>query len=125
MPLTLHSQQVHVPEIPNHRSVDIAAKINAAIELEVSRRLQERIKAAAAAQITQISRGAATGFGALFPPPPAVPLNDSSNSLRAKLIQMQQHKEHMQLLAMAGLVPVPSQGLGVMPKTNIQGAKTA
>ena len=121
-------QHVNVPELPRTHSLDVAAKINAAIELEVSRRLQERIKAAAA-QMSQISRASAGGLGALFSAqPPTIPLNNNdaaSSSLRAKLIQMQQQKEQLQILAMTGMIPIPSQGLGEMPRTNIQGAKTA
>mmetsp|Transcript_14932 Transcript_14932/g.28017 ORF Transcript_14932/g.28017 Transcript_14932/m.28017 type:complete len:422 (+) Transcript_14932:176-1441(+) len=112
-----------MPELPSQSSL-VAAKINAAIELEVSRRLQERIKAAAA-QMSQMTGGHAA-LSALLPQHPTIPpLNDSSTSLRAKLIQMQQQKERMQILAMTGMIPMPSQGLEEMPKTNIQGAKTA
>jgi hypothetical protein len=118
------TQHVNVPELPRNHSLNVAAKINAAIELEVSRRLQERIKAAAA-QMSQISRASAGGLGALFSAQPrTIPLNNH-DSLRAKLIQMQKQKEQLQILAMTGMVPIPSHGLGEMPRTNIQGAKTA
>ena len=123
-------QQMGLP-MPGQDAV-VAAKINAAIELEVARRLQERIAAA-----TQMSRVPNTpaALNSLMPrvPLPAVqrpvPANaaapSSHESLRLKLIQMQQQKEQMQYLAMTGAVSMPSQGLEEMPKTNIQGAKTA
>jgi hypothetical protein len=127
-------QQQLTPMINLPEDAIVAAKIHAAIELEVSRRLQDRIQAAAA-QMSQISRGASSLNG-LFPLPPQVPLqrmgipvgdvaSASTASLRAKLMQMQQQKELMQYLAVTGMVPMPSQGLGEMPQTNIQGAKTA
>jgi hypothetical protein len=111
----------------------VAAEINAAIELEVSRRLQERIQHAASqfAAVRSPNVGAAT----------AVPsasstgvsnsnmssLNDSSAALRAKLMQLRQQKEHMELLSMAGGfgIPMPSRGLPPAQAKNVQGAKTA
>lgn len=99
-----------------------AANLNAAIEVEVSRRLEERIKAA----IAQMSRTSAAGLGCLYQPPSSqMALNDNPFALRVKLMQMQQRKEQLQYLAMTGTLPVAAQGLGELPKTNIQGAKTA
>jgi HSF-type DNA-binding len=122
-------------------SIFAAAKLNAAIEMEVSRRLQERITEAAA----RMSRAGVLGNLLQTPAQPhpssssaaqqmAAALNGGvgggasatpSAALRAKLMQMQQQKEQLQYLAMIGALPTPGQGLGELPKTNIQGAKTA
>ncbi|KAL3920748.1 MAG: hypothetical protein SGARI_006867 [Bacillariaceae sp.] len=98
----------------------------------VARRLQERI--AAASQMSHVPSTPAA-LNCLMPRVPAsvqrpVPINaaaapSSHESLRMKLIQMQQQKEQMQYLAMTGAVRMPSQGLEELPKTNIQSAKTA
>lgn len=124
----------NMADMSNSQDSLVAAKINAAIEMEVSRRLQERIKVAAA-HMTHVPRGhaALNNFLPLTSPkatvqrtlPVADVVSATTASLRAKLAQMQQQKERMQYLAMTGMIPVPSQGLGEMPKTNIQGAKTA
>lgn len=126
----------NLPDMSTSQNSLVAAKINAAIEMEVSRRLQERISVAAAqmSQIAQISRGT-SAFSNLLPLTSQTPVqrslrigdtgSASTASLRAKLVQMQRQKEQMQYLAMTGTIPISSQGLGEMPKTNIQGAKTA
>jgi hypothetical protein len=107
--------------VPTPESI-VAAEINAAIEMEVSRRLQQRISAAAA----HMSRANVARMGSMLQPPSAMnALNDSASALRNKLMQMQQQKEQMQYLYMTGSLPVPAQGLGELPRTNIQGAKTA
>ncbi|KAL3906275.1 MAG: hypothetical protein SGILL_009336 [Bacillariaceae sp.] len=122
---------LNIPEVSAQSA--LAAKINAAIELEVSRRLQQRITAAAA-QMSQMPQGPAALNNLLPTPPqpairrPVAALDDatsSSESLRIKLLQMQQQKEQMQYLAMTGAVRMPAPGLEELPKTNIQGAKTA
>ncbi|KAG7341948.1 HSF-type DNA-binding protein [Nitzschia inconspicua] len=123
----------NLSEISSSQKSFAVAKLNAAIELEVSRRLQERIKAAAA-EMSRISRGPAALTNLLplashAPLQRALPMGDTESavtaSLRAKLAQMQRHKEQMQYLAMTGMIPIASQGLGELPQTNIQGAKTA
>jgi Trp operon repressor len=126
-----YEQEHLAPLINLPENALVAAKINAAIELEVSRRLQDRINAAAA----QMTRGSNALNGLLQLPSQAsmqrtaIPVSDitsaSTTWLRAKLEQMRQQKELMQYLAVTGKVPMSSQGLGEMPHTNIQGAKTA
>jgi hypothetical protein len=121
---------LNLPETPSQSAL-VAAKMNAAIELEVSRLLRERI-AAATSHMSQIPPGPAALNGLLSRAPvpmqrpvPITVVPSTQESLRLKLMQMQQQKEQMQYLAMTGALRLPSQGLEEMPKTNIQGAKTA
>jgi hypothetical protein len=114
----LQQQQLKAPEL------GAAERLNAAIEAEVTRRLKERIQHAA------MSRHAlAVMQQQLNPPTPArQQWNLAAGSLQARLIQMQQQKQQLGLdpscVAFTGLRRQP-KGLGELPHTNIQGAKTA
>ena len=115
-----------VAQLQQHLKVpglSAAEKLNAAIEMEVSRRLKERIQAVA------MSRQA---FGLLQQQlnPPAPPArsqwNLAAGSLQAHLIQIQQQKQQLEsCLAIPGQTKMDNRGLEELPKTNIQGAKTA
>jgi hypothetical protein len=117
-----------VQECNNQRSM--VETLNAAIQLECSRRLQEQFKAAV--RMSRISQEAAV-VNRLLPlsmTQPNVCFNRFSTtsttaSLRIELLQLQQQKEQMQYLSLLGMAPITSQGLDQMPMTNIQGAKTA
>lgn len=92
----------------------VATQLDAAIEAEVTRRLQERLNQAALSRMfmqQQLNT-------------PVIPLG-----LRMQLMEMQQKKLTNSLagprIALAGLPLRNSQGLGGLPRTNIQGAKTA
>jgi hypothetical protein len=105
------------PISPTQSNALVAAEINAAIELEVSRRLQERIQQAASQFV--VSRSPTIR-------PTSSADNDSSAALRAKLFQLRQQKEQLERLGMSGcFVSMPSRGLPPAQAQNIQGAKTA
>jgi hypothetical protein len=117
-----------VPEFQQQSQLDAAERLHAAIELEVTRRLQERIQAAAMSRhaLAMIQQQQSNPLSAMnhrrlnFASPAA-------SSLQAQLLRMQQEKKQRQAACMAyGNVPLRDKsGLGELPPTNIQGAKTA
>jgi hypothetical protein len=117
--LQLQQQQLNVPELSP------AEKLNAAIEMEVTRRLKERIQAAA------VSRQALALVQQHLNPPSQsrTQWNMAAGSLQAHLLQIQQQK--LQQGYEASCVPLSTgfprmeAGLEDLPRTNIQGAKTA
>jgi hypothetical protein len=117
-------QQLNAPEL------GAAERLNAAIEAEVTRRLKERIQAAA------MSRHALAVMQHQFnPPAPArQQWNLAAGGLQAQLLQMQHQKSQLNsqlgldssCLAMStGYPRMEARGLEELPRTNIQGAKTA
>jgi hypothetical protein len=119
-PLTLP-----VPEFQQQSQLDAAERLHAAIELEVNRRLQERIQAATMSRHTlalmQQQSNPLSGMNhrSLNFAPPA-------NSLQVQLLRMQHAKKQREAACLAyGNVPLRESGLGQLPTTNIQGAKTA
>lgn len=119
--------KVPLPEMQPRPQFDAAERLNAAIELEVTRRLKERIQAAA------ISRHALAMMQPIAPPTLRAPQSlqwSSPASLQAHLLRMQQQKQQLSLEASClafGSYPLmrDNQGLEKLPPTNIQGAKTA
>lgn len=111
------------------RHLGAAERLNAAIELEVARRLKERIQAAAVSRHTfalmnQLNQSHSANM----------PWNAMNGSLQAQLLQLQQQKQQLGFtlpLASSALKQQPGigekadKGLGQLPRTNIQGAKTA
>lgn len=118
--LQKQQQPLKVP-VPEFSAAD---QLNAAIEAEVTRRLKQRIEAAA------ISRQALASLQHRLNPitPARQQWGMAAGSLQAQLLQMQQQKQQMgydpSCLAYGG-IPLPSRGLGELPRTNIEGAKTA
>jgi hypothetical protein len=107
-----------------------AERLNAAIEIEVARRLKERIQAAA------VSRTTLALMNQLNHPqrrtPSNMPWNTMSGNLQVQLMQIQQQKQqlgrlHKQPLGIGEQYASQGEnkGLEMMPPTNIQGAKTA
>lgn len=86
----------------------VASHIDAAIEAEVTRRLKERLQQATISRM----------FMAQQLNTPVIPL-----ALRAQLMQMQEKK--LASMMPFSNMPLKSDGLGELPRTNIQGAKTA
>mmetsp|Transcript_45750 Transcript_45750/g.133203 ORF Transcript_45750/g.133203 Transcript_45750/m.133203 type:complete len:303 (-) Transcript_45750:223-1131(-) len=109
------SVQAVVPEIPIQAppATIVASHLDAAIELEVTRRLQERLQQVALSRMfmqQQLNN-------------PVIPL-----ALRIQLMEMQQKKLNSlggPLIPLSGAHNPNSSGLGRLPRTNIQGAKTA
>ena len=103
--------------------LDAAERLHAAIELEVNRRLNERIEAAAMSRRAIESAMLRSQLNA----PRGLPL--FGGSLQTQLLRMQQQKQQMGLeaacLAFSGFPRMEVQGLDELPPTNIQGAKTA
>jgi hypothetical protein len=106
-----------------------AERLNAAIEIEVARRLKERIQAAAVSRTTlalmnQLNRPQRRA-------PSNMPWNTMSGNLQLQLMQIQQQKQQLgRLKQPLGLgeqyaAHRENKGLEMMPPTNIQGAKTA
>lgn len=91
----------------------VASHLDAAIEIEVTRRLQERLQQVALSRMfmqQQLNN-------------PVIPL-----ALRIQLMEMQQKKMNSlggPLIPLSGAHNPNSSGLGRLPRTNIQGAKTA
>jgi hypothetical protein len=106
-----------------------AERLNAAIEIEVARRLKERIQAAA------VSRTTLALMNQLNHPQrragPNMPWNTMSGNLQVQLMQIQQQKQQLgrlkQPLGMGEQYAAhrENKGLEKLPPTNIQGAKTA
>eukprot|EP00529_Nitzschia_sp_RCC80_P020810 CAMPEP_0113473170 /NCGR_PEP_ID=MMETSP0014_2-20120614/17903_1 /TAXON_ID=2857 /ORGANISM="Nitzschia sp." /LENGTH=396 /DNA_ID=CAMNT_0000365923 /DNA_START=532 /DNA_END=1722 /DNA_ORIENTATION=+ /assembly_acc=CAM_ASM_000159 len=126
LPPVSQSAAAAVP-VPPATNALVAAEINAAIELEVSRRLQERINQAASQFAVARSPNmghVATASGLDTSNRPS--LNDSSAALRMKLLQLRQQKEQMERMAMSGgFAVMPARGLPPAQARNVQGAKTA
>ena len=106
------------------QQMGMAERLNAAIELEVARRLQERIQAAALSRHNL----------ALFnhhqfdqrPTPMNMPWNSMNGNLQAQLLyKLQQQKQQQQLVNPQVASQMENKGLEKLPDTNIQGAKTA
>lgn len=106
-----------------------AERLNAAIEIEVARRLKERIQAAA------VSRTTLALINQLNHPQcrasPNMPWNAMSGNLQVQLLQIQQQKQQLgRLKQPLGFgdqyaARMENKGLEMLPTTNIQGAKTA
>jgi hypothetical protein len=117
-----------VPEFQQQSQLDAAERLHAAIELEVTRRLQERIQAATmsrhALAMMQQQSNPLSGMNHR-----SLNFASPSSSLQVQLLRMQHEKKQREAACMAygnGNVPLRDQsGLGQMPSTNIQGAKTA
>jgi len=113
------SMQNVVPELPIQAPLNpapatiVASHLDAAIEAEVTRRLQERLQQAALSRMfmqQQLNN-------------PVIPL-----ALRIQLMEMQQKKLNSlggPRIPLSGSHNPHSSGLGGLPRTNIQGAKTA
>ena len=116
----LQQQLQGLSKVPD---LDAAERLHAAIELEVNRRLNERIEAAAMSRRAIESAMMRSQMNA----PRGLPL--FGGSLQTQLLQMQQQKQQMGLeaacLAFSGFPRMSDQGLDELPPTNIQGAKTA
>jgi hypothetical protein len=124
--ITMQKQLQNISKVPEIPQLDAAERLHAAIELEVNRRLKERIQAAALSRlgVMQLQQQPLTSLRG--------GLGWNSNapgSLQAQLIQMQRQKQQFGLeaacLAFAGMPRMEVQGLEELPRTNIQGAKTA
>ncbi len=112
MQTVIQDRPIQTPLNPAPANI-VASHLDAAIEAEVTRRLQERLQQAALSRMfmqQQLNT-------------PAIPL-----ALRIQLMEMQQKK----LNSIGGpRIPLSvshnpySSGLGGLPRTNIQGAKTA
>ena len=107
-------------------TITAAEKLNAAIELEVARRIKERIQAAAVSRQAQ----ALALVQQQLNPPARSQWDLAAGSLQAQLLRMQQQKQQMGLEASclalsAGFPRMEMGGLEELPRTNIQGAKTA
>lgn len=116
VPRSLHTA---VPEAPVQAPLNappatiVASQLDAAIEAEVNRRLEERLQQAALSRMfmqQQLNT-------------PAIPL-----ALRIQLMEMQQKKLNSiggPRIPLSGTINPNSSALGGLPRTNIQGAKTA
>jgi HSF-type DNA-binding len=123
-----------VQEIPQ---MDAAERLHAAIELEVNRRLKERIQVAAlsrhALAMMQQQQRQLNAAAPTLRDPRTLGLNlvggHHPSSLQAQLLQMQQRKHQFGMdascLAFANMPRRDMQGLDNLPPSNVQGAKTA
>lgn len=126
----LHRQQqplkLPVPEFQQQSQLDAAERLHAAIELEVNRRLQERIQAATVSRhalaMMQQQSNPLSGMNHR-----SLNFASPSSSLQVQLLRMQHEKKQREAACMAyGNIPLrDNKGLGQLPSTNIQGAKTA
>lgn len=107
-----HSLPIPAPLNPAPANM-VASHLDAAIEAEVTRRLQERLQQAALSRMfmqQQLNN-------------PVIPL-----ALRIQLMEMQQKKLNSlggPRIPLSGSHNPHTSGLGGLPRTNIQGAKTA
>mmetsp|Transcript_117818 Transcript_117818/g.175995 ORF Transcript_117818/g.175995 Transcript_117818/m.175995 type:complete len:323 (-) Transcript_117818:142-1110(-) len=117
--LQKQQQQLKTPDLA-------AERLNAAIEAEVTRRLQERIQMAALSRLAVMQQ-----LGPTPPPqPPRQQWKVAAGSLQAQLLLLQQQKQRFGVDASclgvsAGMPRMDNKGLDELPRTNIQGAKTA
>lgn len=117
--------EIHPPthaatqDIPNQAPLNpapvgiVATQLDAAIEAEVSRRLQERLQQAALSRMFMQQQLNTT----------AIPI-----ALRIQLMELQQKKLNSlggPRIPLSGTINPNTSGLGGLPRTNIQGAKTA
>jgi hypothetical protein len=124
--LQQQQQQLKLPEI-RQPSLNAAERLNAAIELEVTRRLEERIQAAA------VSRHALALMQQQINTPLQRPIQWNAaarlSGLQAQLLAMHQQKQQRNMdascFSYGTFARMDTQGLDELPPTNIQGAKTA
>jgi hypothetical protein len=117
--LQKQQQQLKTPDLA-------AERLNAAIEAEVTRRLQERIQVAALSRLAVMHQLGPTHA----PQPPRQQWKVAAGNLQAQFLLLQQQKQRFGIDASclgmsAGMPRMDSKGLGELPCTNIQGAKTA
>ena len=106
------------------QQMGMAERLNAMIELEVARRLQERIQAAALSR-----HNLALLNHHQFdqrPTPMNMPWNSMNGNLQAQLLyKLQQEKQQQQIVNPQVASQMENKGLEKLPDTNIQSAKTA